>query len=241
MDSLTGAQGLIPGSRRTPELPSRAMRPKFSISFAPPKSEGRGRPGARYARGPSRVGSRGGGRHVFRVEFGDPGAPHADELIRCHLVHRFPLALECWKRIAPDRAFAPSLALLLAFARGAHRFPREAIGLADVLGGAFPALLMDQVEIAEVRLAVRDPLEQDAFGDDLVGGRNGVVPGIANLPKAEFAELIFAQLEQADIRPCALIGVETGFDFGNRFHEVGIETESVGSALDLVDRRSDRD
>ena len=100
---------------------------------------------------------------------------------------------------------------------------------------------MDQVEIAQVRLPVRHPLEQNAFGNDLVGGRNGIVAGTANLPEAEFAELIFAQLEQADIGPGALIGVETGFDLGNRFHEIEIETESVGSALDLLDRRSDRD
>ena len=43
-----------------------------------------------------------------------------------------------------------------------------------------------------------------------------------------------AQLEQADIRPGALLGVETGFDPGNRFHESEIQTESVGSALDLT-------
>ena len=38
----------------------------------------------------------------------------------------------------------------------------------------------------------------------------------------------------------ALLGVETGLDPGNRFHEIEIQTESVGSALDLLDRRSDR-
>jgi hypothetical protein len=35
-----------------------------------------------------------------------------------------------------------------------------------VLGGAFPALLMDQVKIVQVRLPVRDPLEQDAFASN---------------------------------------------------------------------------
>src|SRR5262249_36188872 len=100
---------------------------------------------------------------------------------------------------------------------------------------------MDQVKIAQVRLPARDPLEQDAFGNDLVGGRNGIVARTANLPGTEFAELVFAQLKQTDIGAGALIGVETGLDLGNRFHVIGIETERVGSALDLLDRRSDRD
>src|SRR5213075_1642746 len=112
-------------------------------------------------------------------------APHSDERLRCHIVYRFPLPLEGRKRIAPDRASAPLLAFLSAFAGGAHGFPGDAIGLTNVLGSAFPPLLMDQVEIAQVRLPVRDPLEQDAFGNDFVGGRNGVVPRIADLPKAE--------------------------------------------------------
>ena len=64
-----------------------------------------------------------------------------------------------------------------------------------MLGGAFPALLMDQVKIAQGRLSVRDPLEQNAFGDDLVGCRNGIIAGIENVSGAEFAELVFAQLE----------------------------------------------
>jgi len=83
-----------------------------------------------------------------------------------------------------------------------------------VLGGAFPALLMDQVKIAQGRLLVRHPLEQNAFGNDLVGRRNGIVAGIKNLPGAEFVELVLPQLEQADIRPGALLGVETGLDPG---------------------------
>jgi tetratricopeptide (TPR) repeat protein len=80
---------------------------------------------------------------------------------------------------------------------------------------------MDQVKIAQVRLPVRDPLEQDAFGNDLVGGRNGVVPGTANLPKAEFAELIFAQLKQADIRPGAL-GPENALTLVSRSNQAAI-------------------
>src|SRR5258706_13661653 len=58
---------------------------------------------------------------------------------------------------------------------------------------------MDQVKITQGRLLLRHPLEQNAFGNDLVGCRNGIVAGIKNLPGAEFVELVFAQLEQADI------------------------------------------
>jgi translation initiation factor 2 gamma subunit (eIF-2gamma) len=63
--------------------------------------------------------------------------------------------------------------------------------------------------------------------------RNGFVAGIKNLTGTEFVELVFAQLEQTDIRPGALLGVETGLD-------PEIQTESVGSALGLLDQRSDR-
>src|SRR4029079_16680761 len=171
----------------------------------------------------------------FRIELSDPRAPHPDERLGFHLLDRFPLFFEDRKRVAPDRASAPLFALLPAFAGRAHGFPGDAIGLADVLGGAFPALLMDQVKIAQVRLPVRYPLEQNAFRNDLVGGRNGIVAGTANLPKAEFAELIFAQLKQADIRPGTLIGVKTGLDLGNRSHEIEIETERVGSTFDFLD------
>ena len=119
--------------------------------------------------------------HVFRLEMGNPLAPHSDERLRRQLLHRFPRLFDGRKRISPDRAPAPFFALLPAFAGGAHRFPGDAIGLAEVLRGAFPALLMDQVEIVQVRLPVRHPLEQNAFGDDLVGRRNGIIAGIENV------------------------------------------------------------
>ena len=120
----------------------------------------------------------GGGRHVFRIEMSNPLTPHFDERPRCQLIHRFPRVFDGRKGIPPYRAFAPSFAFLHAFAGGTHGFPSDAIRLADVLGGAFPALLMDQVKIAQGRLLVRHPLEQNAFGNDLVGGRNGIVAGI---------------------------------------------------------------
>src|SRR3954447_78598 len=147
----------------------------------------------------------------------NPLAPHSDERLRRQLLHRFPRRFNGRKGIAPDRAPAPFFALLPAFAGGTHRFPGDAIGLAEVLRGAFPALMMDQVEIIQVRLPVRHPVEQNAFGNDLVGCRNGIIAGIENVSGAEFAELVFAQLEQPDIRPGALLGVETGLDLGHPF------------------------
>src|SRR5262249_12780006 len=123
-------------------------------------------------------GSRG---HVFRIEMSNPLAPHSDECPRRQLIHRFPRVFDGREGIPPDRAFAPFFALLLAFAGGTHGFPGDAIRLVDVLGGAFPALLMDQVKIAQGRLLVRHPLEQNAFGNDLVGGSDGIVAGITNL------------------------------------------------------------
>ena len=130
----------------------------------------------------------------------NPLAPHFDERPRCQLIHRFPLVFDGRNGIPPDRAFAPSFAFLHAFAGGTHGFPSDAIKLADVLGGAFPTLLMDQVKIAQGRLLVRHPLEQNAFGNDLVGRGNGIVAGVTDFPRTEFVELILAQLEQADIR-----------------------------------------
>jgi len=99
----------------------------------------------------------GGGGHVFRIEMSNPLAPHSDERPRCQLIHRFPRVFDGRKGIPPDRAFAPFFAFLHAFAGGTHGFPSDAIRLGDVLGGAFPALLMDQVKIAQGRLLVRHP------------------------------------------------------------------------------------
>jgi hypothetical protein len=86
-----------------------------------------------------------------------------------------------FRQIAP----APFFAFLPAFAGGTHGFPSDAIRLADVLCGAFPALLMDQVKITQGRFLLRHPLEQNAFGNELVGCRNGIVAGIEkwNVPR----------------------------------------------------------
>ena len=108
-----------------------------------------------------------------------------------------------------------------------------------MFGSAFPTLLMDQVKIAQGRLLVRHPLEQNAFGNDLVGRRNGIVAGIEICPEPNLLNSI-CSVGTGRYTTSTLLGVETGFDPGNRFHEIEIQTESVGSALDLLDRRSDR-
>ena len=56
---------------------------------------------------------------------------------------------------------------------------------------------------------MRHPLEQNALGNNLVGRRNRIVARIQDLPRAEFGELVFTQLKQSDIRPGALLRVET--------------------------------
>jgi len=52
---------------------------------------------------------------------------------------------------------------------------------------------------------------------DLVGGRNGIVAGTTNLPGAEFAELVFAQLEQGRYTIGALLGIEIRLDLATAF------------------------
>ena len=53
-------------------------------------------------------------------------------------------------------------------------------------------------------------------------------------------EFAFAQLEQADIGAGAVLGIEIGFDLGDRFEEILVESEQIGRALDFFDRRAER-
>src|ERR1041384_1580165 len=55
------------------------------------------------------------GIRISRIKMGQALLPHADKGTRGDLVDAFPGAFECRKRVAPDGAFAPPLALLLAF------------------------------------------------------------------------------------------------------------------------------
>ena len=113
--------------------------------------------------------------------------------------------------------------------------------MGDVFGGSLPSLLVDQVEIAECRFLVGVHFEQCRLGDKFVGGGNGVVAGTGNLSRSVFGELVVIELEQADIRAGALLRIKVGFDLGNRSHKTEIQAERIGRALDLLDRRSDRD
>src|ERR1700759_5626282 len=93
-------------------------------------------------------------RGIARIERIDPLTPHLHEGRGSDLVDRFPDVLDGRQRIAPDRLLAPALALLLAFAGGAHRFPRRPFRMLHMLRSALPALLVDQIKIARGRILV---------------------------------------------------------------------------------------
>ncbi len=86
---------------------------------------------------------------------------------------------------------------------------------------------------------MRVQFKKDAFGRELVSGRNGIIAGIGNAARSVFGELVVAELEEADIRPGALLGIEPGFDPGNGLHEGEIKTERMGGAFDFLDGRAD--
>src|ERR1700730_11089594 len=139
--------------------------------------------------------------------------------------------LEGRKRVPPNGAFAPFVTFFPALVGSAHRLPGDPLRMADVFRGALPALLMNQIEIAEGRFLMRIPFEQGRLSDEFVGGCNRIVAGIGNLSGSVFVELIVVELKQANIRSGALLGIEIRLDLGNRFHEAEIEAESVGRAL----------
>src|SRR6185312_1661947 len=182
-----------------------------------------------------------GGFGILRVKFGDALSPHADKVGRGDSIDVFPDAFDGRKRIAPDRAFAPLLALFLAFVRRAHRSPGKAARLAQVFHRAFDALLVNEINIVKGRRPVREHLEHDVFRHELQCGGDGVIPRIEDVAGAVHFEFFLAQLEQADIRPGALLGVEAGLDLCNRLHESEVESQEVGYPLDFIDRCPWRD
>src|SRR5699024_5459415 len=99
-----------------------------------------------------------GGFGILRVELGHALSPHADEVGRGDLIDAFPDAFDGRKRIAPDRPFAPLLALFLAFVGRAHRSPGQPAGMAQVFHRAFDALLVNEVNVVEGRRPVREHL-----------------------------------------------------------------------------------
>src|SRR5258708_38574630 len=78
--------------------------------------------------------------------------PHRHERTRGETIDRLPFAFDRRQRVAPDSALAPSLALSRALLGCAHRLPGNPLRTADVWGGSFPALLVDQVEVGKGRL-----------------------------------------------------------------------------------------
>jgi hypothetical protein len=98
--------------------------------------------------------------------------------------------LDFRKRIFPDRSLTPPFTLLFALIGRTHRLPSESVGMIDVLLCALRALLMDQIKIAESCLFMCIQFEQDSGGSELVGGGNGVVASIKNIPRTANSSLL---------------------------------------------------
>jgi hypothetical protein len=103
--------------------------------------------------------------------------------------------------------------------------------LADVPGGTFPALFDGSSKDRSRSASCASPTLQAAATALSRASRICPEPNLLNSYLLSWNRPIYGG---------ALLGVETGLDPGNRFHEIEIQTESVGSALDLLDRRSDR-
>ena len=69
-------------------------------------------------------------------------------------------------------------------------------------------------------LLVRVQLKEDALGGELVSGRNGVIAGINNASRSVLGELVVAELEEANVRPGALLGIKPGFILATVFMKV---------------------
>src|SRR5689334_25402241 len=116
------------------------------------------------------------------------------------------------KRIAPDRQFAPPLAFFFAFIGGAHGSPGDAIRMADVLCGALPSFLMNQIQITESWFSAGLVLTQQSLRGKFVSAGNRIVARIANASRPVLLELTIPELEQPDIRSSALLRIEAGLD-----------------------------
>src|SRR5690348_16538919 len=209
-----------PATTATAAAAIRSSATTGTIRTGAAATTGRGGTGGRSDPGPSLR----GGFGILHVEFGDALAPHADELGRGDPIDVLPDALEGRQRVAPDRALAPLLALFLAFVCFAHRSPGQPARMAQVLHRAFDALLMNEIDVVEGGLPVREHFEHDVFGHELQRGGDGVVPGVEDVAGAVHVEFAPAQLEQSDIRPGALLGIEAGFDLCDRLHECEVES-----------------
>src|SRR5215469_11334798 len=86
---------------------------------------------------------------------------------------------------------------------------------------------------------MRTQLEDYCRRSKLVGGGNSIVPRIENVAGPVRRKLVFAQLEQADIGPCALLWIKSRFDLGDGLHKIEVQTKSLRCSFDFLNRRSD--
>ena len=100
-----------------------------------------------------------------------------------------------WKRILPDSSFAPLFAFLPTFLGRTHRLPRNPIWLANVFCGSSPALLMNQIKIAERRLLVRIRLKKFSFSRKFVGRRYGIIARVGDVSRSVCFELMSVELK----------------------------------------------
>jgi hypothetical protein len=102
----------------------------------------------------------------------------------------------------------------------------------------FGYLLMNQIQIANSRLSVSIQFKEFRLSDQFVSCRNGVIARVSNISGPIFSELGSTELEQADIGARALLRIKIRLDFGYRLHKARVQTERIGSSLDLFNRRS---
>ena len=64
-----------------------------------------------------------------------------------------------------------------------------------VLCGAIDPLLVNEVQVIQGWLSVREHLEKNSFGHDLQGSSDRVVSGVTDVARPEFPEFVIAYLE----------------------------------------------
>ena len=99
---------------------------------------------------------------------------------------------------------------------------------------------MNQIQIADSRHFVSIEFKERRLCGQFVGCRKSVIARAGNISGPIFSELGSAELEQADIRARALLGIKIRFDFGHRHHKAEVQTEYVGSSFNFFNWRSDR-
>jgi hypothetical protein len=102
--------------------------------------------------------------------------------------------------------------------------------MADMFCCALPSLLMNQIQIAKSRLPVSILFKERRLSEQFVSCRNSVIARASNTSGPIFSELGSAELEQADIRARALLGIKIRLDFGHRLHKARVQTECIGSS-----------